>query len=66
MCLLIFFVIKAAFGISAAENPAFTTFPVIAQVVDGLFQACAVRSGGFSVVSIPSLRVGVQATYILM
>lgn len=57
---------KAAFGISAAGNPAFKSFPVIAQVVDGLFQAFAVRSGGFSVVGISSLRIGVQATYVLM
>jgi len=30
------------------------------EVVDGLFQALAVRSGGFYVVPIPSIRISLQ------
>jgi Trk-type K+ transport system membrane component len=35
-------------------------------VIDGLFQATAVRSGGFAVVSISSLRIGTQILYTVM
>ncbi|KAM0127297.1 hypothetical protein ACHAP3_008865 [Botrytis cinerea] len=36
------------------------------RVLDGLFQAIAVRSGGFYVISIPSLRIGLQFLYVIM
>ncbi|GAB7353165.1 hypothetical protein MBLNU459_g3696t3 [Dothideomycetes sp. NU459] len=36
------------------------------RVIDGLFQALAVRSGGFYVVSIPSLRISLQVLYVIM
>jgi len=36
------------------------------RVLDGLFQALAVRSGGFYIVSIPTLRIGVQFLYVVM
>ncbi|KAI6880965.1 TrkH-domain-containing protein [Hortaea werneckii] len=36
------------------------------RVIDGLFQAFAVRSGGFMVVSISSLRVSLQVLYVVM
>ncbi|TEY59190.1 hypothetical protein BOTCAL_0196g00150 [Botryotinia calthae] len=36
------------------------------RVLDGLFQAIAVRSGGFYVISIPSLRIGLQFLYVVM
>lgn len=32
----------------------------------GLFQAIAVRSGGFYIISIPSLRIGLQVLYVIM
>jgi Trk-type K+ transport system membrane component len=35
-------------------------------VIDGLFQATAVRSGGFAVVGISSLRIGTQVLYTVM
>ncbi|KAH8146267.1 uncharacterized protein LAJ45_09709 [Morchella importuna] len=56
----------AVFGISSITNPAFKDFSVPVRVVDGLFQALAVRSGGFGVVGIPSLRLCVQITYLVM
>ncbi|KAF7924716.1 uncharacterized protein EAE97_010667 [Botrytis byssoidea] len=36
------------------------------RVLDGLFQAIAVRSGGFYIISIPSLRIGLQFLYVVM
>ena len=36
------------------------------RLIDGLFQALAVRSGGFYVVSIPSLRIGLLILYVIM
>jgi len=36
------------------------TLPTNVRVIDGLFQAFAVRSGGFYVVAIPSLRISLQ------
>ena len=36
------------------------------RVIDGLFQAVAVRSGGFYVVSIPTLRISLQVLYVVM
>ena len=36
------------------------------RVVDGLFQAIAVRSGGFYVVAIPTVRVSLQILYMVM
>ncbi|RMX93745.1 hypothetical protein D0868_12679 [Hortaea werneckii] len=36
------------------------------RVIDGLFQAFAVRSGGFYVVSIPTLRISLQVLYVVM
>ena len=36
------------------------------RVIDGLFQALAVRSGGFYVVVIPTLRISLQVLYVVM
>ena len=36
------------------------------RVLDGLFQALAVRSGGFYVVAIPNLRIGLLILYVIM
>ncbi|KAI9759319.1 MAG: hypothetical protein M4579_002448 [Chaenotheca gracillima] len=47
-------------------NPVVTSLPTRARVVDGLFQAFAVRSGGFYVISISSLRIGLQVLYVIM
>jgi len=40
--------------------------PVHIRVIDGLFQALAVRSGGFYVVPIPSVRISLQVLYVVM
>ncbi|EMC99077.1 hypothetical protein BAUCODRAFT_389945 [Baudoinia panamericana UAMH 10762] len=40
--------------------------PTNIRVIDGLFQAFAVRSGGFYVVAIPSVRISLQALYVVM
>lgn len=55
-----------AFELLNMGNPAVQALPRHARVLDGLFQAVAVRSGGFYVISIPSLRIGLQILYVLM
>lgn len=40
--------------------------PIHIRVIDGLFQAIAVRSGGFYVVSIPTVRISLQVLYVIM
>lgn len=47
-------------------NSAITALPPAIEVIDGLFQAIAVRSGGFYVVSITSTRISLQVLYVLM
>ena len=41
-------------------NNKITQLPDGIEVIDGLFQALAVRSGGFYVVTIPNLRISLQ------
>lgn len=47
-------------------NPAVTSLPRGVRVIDGLFQALAVRSGGFYVVTISELRFGLLTLYVIM
>ncbi|CAJ2500134.1 Uu.00g029870.m01.CDS01 [Anthostomella pinea] len=49
-----------AFEILNLGNPTLANTPIGSRVIDGLFQALAVRSGGFYVVSIPTLYIGLQ------
>ncbi|KAF8846857.1 TrkH-domain-containing protein [Acephala macrosclerotiorum] len=56
----------AGFLILNIGNRALDYLPLRARVIDGLFQATAVRSGGFYVVPIPSLRIGTQFLYTIM
>jgi Trk-type K+ transport system membrane component len=56
----------AAFELLNIGNSATESVPTGARVLDGLFQALAVRSGGFYVVPISSLRIGVQTLYVGM
>ncbi|KAK3074659.1 hypothetical protein LTR53_002737 [Teratosphaeriaceae sp. CCFEE 6253] len=57
----------AAFEILNINNHALdSTLPTNVRVIDGLFQAFAVRSGGFYVVAIPSLRISLQVLYVVM
>ncbi|OAQ65743.1 cation transporter [Purpureocillium lilacinum] len=56
----------AAFELMNFGNPAVESIPLGARTLDGLFQAFAVRSGGFYVVPISSLYIGVQLLYVIM
>ncbi len=56
----------AAFELLNIGNPATDSIPTRFRVLDGLFQAFAVRSGGFYVVNISTLRIGLQVLYIIM
>jgi Trk-type K+ transport system membrane component len=55
-----------AFELLNLGNQVVTSIPAPSRVLDGLFQALAVRSGGFYIVPIASLRIGVQVLYVLM
>jgi Trk-type K+ transport system membrane component len=54
------------FEILNIGNPAITQLDSGTEVVDGLFQAFAVRSGGFYVVPISTVRVSLQILYVVM
>ncbi|KFY35598.1 hypothetical protein V494_05777 [Pseudogymnoascus sp. VKM F-4513 (FW-928)] len=56
----------AAFELLNIGNSLTSTIPPRFRVLDGLFQALAVRSGGFYVTSIASLRIGLQVLYVIM
>ena len=56
----------AAFEILNIGNPTVTSLPHGARTLDGLFQAFAVRSGGFYVVPIANLRIGLLILYVIM
>ncbi|TVY91016.1 High-affinity potassium transport protein, partial [Lachnellula willkommii] len=56
----------AAFELLNIGNSAVDVIPSHFRVLDGLFQALAVRSGGFYIISIPSLRIGLQVLYVIM
>ena len=56
----------AAFEILNIGNEQLASIPANVRVIDGLFQAFAVRSGGFYVVSITSLRISLQVLYVVM
>ncbi|KAI0536073.1 cation transport protein-domain-containing protein [Xylaria digitata] len=55
-----------AFEILNLGNPSLSEIRTGPRVIDGLFQALAVRSGGFYVVSIPDLYIGLQVLYVIM
>ncbi|KAM0808171.1 putative Potassium transport protein [Seiridium cardinale] len=55
-----------AFEILNLGNTSLEHIPVGSRILDGLFQAIAVRSGGFYVVSIPTLYIGLQVLYVIM
>ncbi|KAI1264873.1 TrkH-domain-containing protein [Xylariaceae sp. FL1019] len=56
----------AAFEILNFGNPNLDHISVGSRVIDGLFQALAVRSGGFYVVSISTVYIGLQVLYVIM
>ncbi|KAI1383980.1 TrkH-domain-containing protein [Hypoxylon trugodes] len=56
----------AAFEVLNLGNSNLEETPLGSRIIDGLFQALAVRSGGFYVVSIPTLFIGLQVLYVIM
>ncbi|OHE99951.1 cation transporter [Colletotrichum orchidophilum] len=55
-----------AFEVLNIGNPIIEAIPAGARVLDGLFQAIAVRSGGFYVIPIASAYPGLQVLYVIM
>jgi Trk-type K+ transport system membrane component len=55
-----------AFIVMSIGNPTIEAIPPGSRVLDGLFQALAVRSGGFYVVPIGALYPGLQVLYVVM
>ncbi|CZT05718.1 related to potassium transport protein TRK1, high-affinity [Rhynchosporium graminicola] len=55
-----------AFELLNIGNLAVEAIPARFRVLDGLFQAIAVRSGGFYIIGISELRIGLQVLYVLM
>lgn len=55
-----------AFEVLNIGNDAITSLPDGYEALDGLFQALAVRNGGFYVVPIPSVRISLQVLYVIM
>ncbi|KAK1636381.1 cation transporter [Colletotrichum phormii] len=55
-----------AFEVLNIGNPVIEAIPTGARVLDGLFQAFAVRSGGFYVIPIASAYPGLQVLYVIM
>ncbi|KAI3094433.1 hypothetical protein CBS147333_9981 [Penicillium roqueforti] len=55
-----------AFEVSAIHNEEISSLPIKFRILDGLFQALAVRGGGFSVVAFDRLPQGLLILYIFM
>ncbi|CAG7951173.1 unnamed protein product [Penicillium nalgiovense] len=55
-----------AFEVSAINNEEIGSLPVKFRVLDGLFQALAVRGGGFTVVAFDRLPQGLLILYVFM
>ncbi|TGJ82781.1 hypothetical protein E0Z10_g5961 [Xylaria hypoxylon] len=55
-----------AFEVLNLGNPSVSGIRTGARIIDGLFQAIAVRSGGFYVVSIQEVYIGLQVLYVIM
>ncbi|KAK2609362.1 hypothetical protein QQS21_002143 [Conoideocrella luteorostrata] len=66
MVLLLNSIDWAAFERFNIENPAMQSIPPGPRLLDGLFQAIAVRSGGFYVVPIAQLHIGLLVLYVIM
>lgn len=55
-----------AFELLNIGNLSVEAIPARFRVLDGLFQALAVRSGGFYIIGINQLRIGLQVLYVIM
>ncbi|KAG8162089.1 hypothetical protein KVR01_007854 [Diaporthe batatas] len=56
----------AAFELLNLGNTVITSIPTGSRIIDGLFQALAVRSGGFYIVPISQVYIGLQILYVIM
>ncbi|GAA5889942.1 hypothetical protein JCM5296_003656 [Sporobolomyces johnsonii] len=56
----------ASFLILDIGNPNIESIPTGVRVIDGLFQAAAVRAAGFSIVSLSTTAPAVQLLYVIM
>ncbi|KAJ4418037.1 hypothetical protein N0V82_005791 [Gnomoniopsis sp. IMI 355080] len=66
MVVLLNFMDWISFEILNLGNPIIEAIPVGSRVIDGLFQAIAVRSGGFYVVPLSGVYIGLQILYVIM
>ncbi|CAG8952698.1 hypothetical protein HYFRA_00008941 [Hymenoscyphus fraxineus] len=68
--LLVLFVLNGidfiSFEVLNHNNPVFQSLPPTIRNLDGLVQTIFIRSAGFTVISISSLRIGLQALYVPM
>ncbi|KAJ5663962.1 hypothetical protein N7507_004693 [Penicillium longicatenatum] len=55
-----------AYEVLNFDNPAVNITPAGPRVLDGLFQALCVRSGGFYITNISALEIGTQVIYVIM
>ncbi|CAK7272801.1 hypothetical protein SEPCBS119000_005315 [Sporothrix epigloea] len=55
-----------AFELLNLGNPVVGKIPTGSRILDGLFQAIAVRSGGFYIVPIANVYIGLQVLYVIM
>ncbi|KAL1892906.1 hypothetical protein Sste5346_006799 [Sporothrix stenoceras] len=55
-----------AFELLNLGNPVVSEIPMGSRILDGLFQAIAVRSGGFYIVPIAEVYIGLQVLYVIM
>ncbi|KAJ5684619.1 Low-affinity potassium transport protein [Penicillium maclennaniae] len=55
-----------AYEVLNYDNPAVDAIPVGPRILDGLFQALCVRSGGFYITNISALQIGTQVLYVIM
>ncbi|KAJ5289610.1 uncharacterized protein N7443_009863 [Penicillium atrosanguineum] len=55
-----------AYEVLNYDNPAVDVIPVGSRILDGLFQALCVRSGGFYITNISALQIGTQVLYVIM
>ncbi|KAK6539435.1 hypothetical protein TWF694_009659 [Orbilia ellipsospora] len=56
----------AAFEVLNIGVPEIEALPPPIRIIDGLFQAFAIRSGGFYVVPIAATKISLQALYVIM
>ncbi|EPE04669.1 impb mucb samb family protein [Ophiostoma piceae UAMH 11346] len=66
MILLLNCIDWVAFELMNLGNPLVDNIPTGPRILDGLFQAIAVRSGGFYIVPMSEVYIGLQVLYVIM